>query len=357
MSDTTTVAVETPPAGPAWQQRAIQALAAYDGPSLATLDAKDTIEQYAKWLAESIGIIPDMYAGSPANVFAGILQASRLNIPIMTALTDIYYDSGSGGMAMKASLIQMLVRRSGHAVIIHHTDALSAVIEIQRGDGRPGGVVEWTIGEATVAGLVANQTWQDYPADCLFARAMARAARRHAADATGGVVYVQEELQSGYADGGEADVALVDRAVSEPVAVLLAGLDDADHAGVRERWNTAVERRLINAYAGDGAGGMALTVGAVLREALERTMPKPRPAPPTSGAGAGAVRARCSGGCSADEVIDRGNHRPGCNWHIPEADPIPPRLAAPAPPRPVRPAKKRKAKAKAKRGGRRGRRS
>lgn len=354
MSETTTVEVDQPtPAGPVWRHRIVKALDAYDGPRLDDPAAYEKIlKPLAADLAESVGMIPDSYAGRPANIITGILQASRLNIPIMTALTDLYYDAG--GMAMKAGLIQMLVRRAGHAVIIHgQPNAERAVIEIQRCDGRPGGVVEWTIGEATVAGLVANEVWQSYPADCLFARAMARAARRYAADATGGTVYVQEELQSGYADGGESDAALLERVVSEPVAALLAGLDDADHAGVRTRWQTAIDRRLLNAYAGDGPGGMALTVGGVLRTALEATMPRPRPAPPTSGAGAGAS---CSGGCTADDIIDRGNHRPGCDHHMPDLDPAPyPAPVATTPrARQVKPPKAKRKRAGKKRGGRRG---
>lgn len=354
MSDTTTVDVAEVTDGQQWRHRVIKALAAYDGPRLDAPGAVDTIKQLAAILAQSVGMIPDRYAGSPANVAAAVLQASRLNIPIMTALTDLYYDDG--GMAMKASLIQMLVRRAGHAVIIHgQPDASSARVEIRRGDNQPGGVVEWTIGEATVAGLVLNETWQLYPADCLFARAVARAARRYAADATGGVAYVPEEIQSGYADGGEADVALADRVVSEPVATLLAGLDDADQAGVRDRWQTAVTRGLLNAYAGDGPGGMALTVGGVLRVALEATMPKPRRASPTSGAPTGL--GGCSGGCSADEVIDLGNHRPGCDRHVPEVDPPPVHTAPVMAARALAATPKKTTKGKrGKRGRRRGRR-
>lgn len=331
----------------------------YDGPPI------DQIEAFAKLLAAAEGMIPEHYVGRPANISVAIMEASRLRIPVMTAIHDLYYD-GSGQVAMKASLIQLLVRRAGHDLLIHgQPDAHRAVVEIRRGDGRTGGIVEWTIGEAVTAGLVANQIWQDYPADCLFARAVARAARRYAADATGGVVYVVEELQSGYAEGGEADAVLVDRTVTPAVAELLTGLEDAKHPEVRKRWLDAVEARLLNSYAANGPDGAPWTVAMVLRRALEQTMPAPRPAPPTSGAPAGAGGLAPCGRCPVDEVVMYGDHRPDCPEHIGDplaglvpADPIapPPTPAQIERARPPRRRSKAKSKRKARKAGRRGHR-
>lgn len=283
-----------------WRQQ-LHALEQYDGPA-----DFDDMERYAAKLAASVGMLPDLYAGNPANVFTAMMQAKRLRISVMTAIEDLYYDGGQ--VAMRASLIELLILRAGHKIIHHRTDKLAARLEIVRCDGRSGGEVEWTIGEAMEAGLTGHPLWQDYPADCLFARCMARLARRHAADATGGVVYVPEELRSGYADGGELDVPLADRVVSEPVAALLEGLDEANHKQVRERWQTALDRGLVDAYAADGAGGAPVTLGAVLRMALERTMPKPRA---RSEPVAGGEALTC--GCPVDEVIATGSHREGCD--------------------------------------------
>lgn len=331
----------------------------YDGPTTV-----DEMKAYAEWIAASDGMLPELYVGRPANIGVAMMHARRLRIPVMTAIQELWYDGGQ--VAMKASLIQRLVRRAGHDLIIGPTDKLRCVVEIRRGDGRTGGRVEWTIGEAVEAGLVANQTWQDYPADCLFARCVARAARRYAADATGGVVYVVEELQSGYADGGEADAVLVDRTVTPMVAELVAGLEAVKHGEVRKRWQTAVEARLLNSYAADGPDGAPWTLGMVLRRALEATMPAPRAAPPTSGAPAGAARLAQCGRCPVDEIVMYGDHRPDCPEHIgdPLAGLLPaaPIAPAPAPARvavtPVQPARHRpkakKTKKGRKGGGRRG---
>lgn len=305
---------EAPPAPP--PLASLRAADQYDGPTSVA-----EIKELAELLAGAEGMLPDAYVGRPANILAAIMEASRLRIPVMTAIHELYYD-GSGQVAMRASLIQLLVRRAGHDLVIHGTpDATRAVVEIVRCDGRTGGVVEWTYAEAVTAGLVANQTWQDYPADCLFARAVARAARRYAADATGGVVYVVEELQSGYADGGEADAALVDRTVTPPVAELLAGLGEAKHGEVRKRWQAAGEQRLLNLYAADGPDGAPWTLGMVLRRALEETMPAPRTAPPISGGpvGAAAGLAPC-GHCTVEHVVMYGDHLPDCRDHI--GDPL-----------------------------------
>jgi hypothetical protein len=288
----------------------LHAMDQYDGP-----DNLAEMKELAEWLAASDGMLSEQYARKPANIGVAIMQARRLRIPIAAALDELYYD-GSGQVAMKASLIQMLVRRAGHAIIIHRTDRLEAVIEIERGDGKPGGTVRWTIDEANLAGLLENDIWANYTADCLFARCVARLARQHAADATGGVVYVPEELQSGYADGGDADAHLTDRTVTEPVAALLDGLETAGHAEVRARWQTAIDQGLLNAYATDGPGGVALTLGTVLRRQLDATMPAPkqRPAPPTSGAPAGSTDS--CGLCPVEEVVMTGNHRPDCPRHV-----------------------------------------
>lgn len=327
MTDSTTLT--------AWQQ-SLQAVDHYIGPT-----DYDGMKAWAEELAKTVGMIPDRYAGNPSNCFAGIMQAQRLRIPVMTALQDLYYEDGQ--VAMRASLIELLILRAGHRLIHHRSDKLAAVLEIERCDGRSGGRVEWTIGEAMEAGLTGHPLWQDFPADCLFARCLARLARRHAADATGGVVYVREELQSGYADGGEADAPLVDRTVSEPVAALLDGLDSLAHKDVRARWHTALERGLINAYAADGPAGAPVTLGAVLRIALERTMPKQRNRAEPAGDGETMT---C--GCNVAEVIATGAHREGCGRRVEAAAPPPAPRPANAGPRPGA-----RVKAKTRRGGRR----
>jgi hypothetical protein len=347
------------PAGPA-PLPLLVAADEYDGPTTV-----DEMKAYATWIAESDGgMLPELYVGKPANIGVAMMHAQRLRIPVMTAIHELWYDGGQ--VAMKASLIQRLVRRAGHDLIIGPTDKLRCVVEIRRGDGRTGGRVEWTIGEAIEAGLVANQTWQDYPADCLFARAVARAARRYAADATGGVVYVVEEILSGYAEGGEADAVLVDRTVTPMVAELLAGIEGAKHNEVRKRWQTAVDGRLLNSYAADGPDGAPWTLGMVLRRALEATMPAPRTAPPISGgpAGAAAGLAAC-GRCQVDDVVMNGDHGPGCPEHIgdPLAGLLPAAPIAPAPgpservkrDRPApRSSRSKKKKRNSRKGGRRG---
>lgn len=345
------------PTAPTRATPLLRAMHQYDGP-----DSVDEMKKLAEWLAESEGLLPEHYARKPANIGVAMMQARRLNISVAAAMDELYYD-GTGQVAMKASLIQLLVRRAGHAVITHRSDATEAVIEIERGDGKPGGTVQWTIGEATIAGLVgSSEAWDNYTADCLWARAMARAARRHAADATGGLVYVPEELQSGYADGGEADAALAERTVTEPVAALLEDLDGCLHAEVRTRWQTAIDRQLINAYAMDGPGGVPLSLGAVLRRALDATMPAPKQRVPLPSSGGPVGSTAACGLCPVDEVVMTGNHRPGCPQHVPPTDPVPPARPdtgliewADAQPTATPPARKAKGrKGKGKRGGRRG---
>ena len=52
-----------------------------------------------------------------------------------------------------------------------------------------------TMEDAKRAGLLGKTSWQRYPEDMLFARALSRGARRFCPDALGGAIYTPEELE------------------------------------------------------------------------------------------------------------------------------------------------------------------
>lgn len=286
----------------------------YDGPTdLAGM------KEMAEWLAGDDGAIPDFYVGHPMRIGAAMLQAKRLKISVMTALDGIYYTDGK--VCLTAGLILHLMFRGGCEIRYHRTDNMAAIIEIVRRDGLGGGVAEWHIGEAVTAGLIGTGEWDTYRLDCLRSRCVARGARMYATDLTGGsAVYLREERRSGYADGGDRDVQLAERVVTDAVAQLLDGVDGLAHKDLRKRWLAGQEAGLLNDHAGVGPTGVPITAGGVLMGALERSMPSPKAkAGPVGGVGL----MRC--GCDPNVVIATGEHEQTCADRPPAAE-----AAAPA---------------------------
>ncbi len=230
----------------------IATVARYDGP-------RDLAGQMdlSRMLATATLTVPPMYRGNPGNVLTGLYAAMALDIPVTTALHHLYY--GEGGRAgMAAQLMQALIIRAGHTVEeVDATDQRAAMI-LTRGDGRPDGTAEWTLVEAAAAGLTANDIWRDYPADCLWARCLARLARRHAPDVVLGFGYVPEELSTGSTDDRHAAIASA-RPVEPDVVELLAGLDDLGYRDALKLLDKATALALDDRYAGD-VGGLPMTV-------------------------------------------------------------------------------------------------
>ncbi len=314
----------------------------YDGPN--TLEG---MKELADWLAGADGAIPDIYVGEPKKIGAAMMQARRLDISVMAAMSEIYYDGGKPSFS--AGLILFLVLRAGHRIKYLRTSDTICVMEVERGDGRAGGTVEWSIDEADRAGLLGHgDEWDRYPKDSLRARCTARLARWYCPDATGGVrVYLREERRSGYADGpGGGDAAIVETEVSPEAAALIDGVDELAHKDVRKRWEAAKAADRLNAYVGRTPGGVAMTAGQVLMVALERTMPPPKVRLVTSTSGLDC-------GCSTDYIVMNGDHEPGCDKRVAPIEIVEREMAEHATTRvePFRPRRRRPSRTRRGKGG------
>lgn len=146
--------------------------------------------EYSKALAHS-NLLPKQYQGNPANLLFALEYADALDVSPINAITSIHVINGKP--TASADLIAGLVRRAGHKLRITGDDT-HAVAQIIRADD-PDFTYEarWDMSKAKQAGL-NTQTWKQYPAAMLRARAITEVARMGASDALFGVIYTPEEM-------------------------------------------------------------------------------------------------------------------------------------------------------------------
>lgn len=296
-------------------------------------------------LARAKRAIPWQYRDNPGDILAVIQQAVALDIQVATALDNLVFsDTGVGGM--RAKLMQALLTRAGHEVIVTHHDARICRMLLKRGDGRRGGGAQWTLAEAQRAGLLTKERspWHAYGEDMLWARCVSRLARRYAAEVIAGF-YVAEELDDLPDDDhlDPADTSVMtdldgNPVVAPDVEAFLEDLDTRDLEQLRDKWKQAGQEGLMGAYAGtvdavalsvrdllfarladaeeaekrrQAAGGAVPDVNAI---ATAATPPAPAVEPePTDGddALAGVGRMQC--GCESAAVLSAdGRHQDGC---------------------------------------------
>lgn len=298
------------PAAPAIRALARQA-ARYDGPR--DIDGQLRL---ASALAPAKALLAPHFYNSPADVLAGIYEASALDVAVAVALRHLHIESDEAGKpipgrcGMSGSLMLALLLRAGHRVTVVKADEIEVVMRLERIDGQPDGEAKWELAEAQRAGLTDRVSWRFYPGDMLFWRCVSRLARRYASDVVLGLGYTPEELAEG------APTA-VDPELAPPVGVdvqeLLADLATLDYDGLRALWTVARKRGLVDEHAGV-VDGVAYTVGGLLAlksgEALARAAddaPADEPAPT-----AAEDEPKLGCGCSTREFIATGQHREGC---------------------------------------------
>jgi hypothetical protein len=209
-------------------------------------------------LAKARRTIPWQYRENPGDILAVIQHALSLDIQVATALDNLVFsEQGVGGM--RAKLMHALLNRAGHEVIVTHHDDRICRMMLRRGDGKRGGGAQWTMAEATRAGLLTKTgtPWHAYGEDMLWARCLSRLARRYAPEVIAGF-YVAEELGDIPTDDelDPADTATTmvtedgEPVVAPDVEALLADTDTAALPPVealallRGKWKQAQEEGL-----------------------------------------------------------------------------------------------------------------
>lgn len=233
------------PDEPAWR------VGHYDGPT-----SEDGRIKWARYLAT--GILPPLYRHNPGACLSLIMKAQALDIPVATAMENVYWNQATGKGGISAQLMASLLHRHGFDFkVTEHTDKRVAMTFYENVAGRRRriGEVEWTILEAIAAGIAFRDTWQQYPTDMLWARCLMRGARRHASKVGTGLAYTPEEVadMSDPADGSELHTAVADLLARATAPGITS--DEIRNTLVRE----ARSRKLLELDTGNGQ-----TLGHVL---------------------------------------------------------------------------------------------
>lgn len=133
--------------------------------------------------------------GEKAGVMMIMLSARELGISPMQALNG-GLNIINGKVEISARMMNALIRRSGHKIVVQEFNEKRCMITGQRCDSGEQQSCTFTIEEAQKAGLVKpGGGWTKWPKDMLFARALSRLARQLFSDVIG-IGYVEGEIQA-----------------------------------------------------------------------------------------------------------------------------------------------------------------
>jgi hypothetical protein len=131
--------------------------------------------------------------GSEPKIFMILLAARELGVPPLQALNGGIWNI-QGKIEISARLMNAMIRRAGHSIIVKHCDETKCVLEGKRADNGDSFTAQFTIEDAKKAGLASRSTWRAYAEDMLYSRAMSRLARRLFSDVIG-TAYVEGEIR------------------------------------------------------------------------------------------------------------------------------------------------------------------
>lgn len=147
--------------------------------------------EYARALSAS-SLLPRQYQGQPANLLWAISYGQTLGVDPMTAVQSIHVINGRP--TASADLIAGLVRRAGHKLRITGDDRRAEAVIIRADDPEFEFRSVWTIERAQAAKLTGKDTWKQFPAAMLKARAITEVARAACSEILQGTIYTPEEL-------------------------------------------------------------------------------------------------------------------------------------------------------------------
>lgn len=166
--------------------------------------------QVAQFLQHATAMLPRHLQGEPSSLFAVMLKARALNIPMATAFDAVIVQDGKTGLT--ATLMQALVIRAGYHLFLSHQDDSQATVRAERpgiGPNQEGhAYVSFSLADAETAELIKivngkvtarsakgfAKPWETYTRDMLVWRAISRAVKLYFPDVLMGMVYTPDEL-------------------------------------------------------------------------------------------------------------------------------------------------------------------
>jgi len=131
--------------------------------------------------------------GSEQKILMILLAARELGVPPMQALNGGIYNI-QGKIEISARLMNSMIRRAGHSIVIKQCDSKACVMEGKRIDNGDTFTSQFSMEDAVKAGLANRDNWKKYTEDMLYSRCMSRLARRLFPDVIG-TAYVEGEIR------------------------------------------------------------------------------------------------------------------------------------------------------------------
>ncbi len=139
------------------------------------------------------GLAPKSVNTPAEKVLVIAMKGRELGVPMMQALSQIHIVEGKP--TISAELMVALVQRAGHKLRVLETSSEKCVVEgARRDDPEYPQRLEWSMDDARKAGVAGKNTWKNYPAAMLRARAISALCRFAFADVLMGASYTPEEL-------------------------------------------------------------------------------------------------------------------------------------------------------------------
>lgn len=145
---------------------------------------------FAKALAEST-ILPRQYAGNPGSVLWALEFGRGLGLDVITTIQSVHIIQNKA--TMSADLMASLCRRAGHRMRVSGDETRAQVVIFRADDPEFAFDVTWTMDRAKQAQLTNKDTWKQYPAAMLRARAISECVRMACPEVLHGAIYTPEE--------------------------------------------------------------------------------------------------------------------------------------------------------------------
>ncbi len=164
-----------------------------------------------------------------SDMVAAVLYGKELGLAPMEALQRLYVIDGN--VAADGKALNALIHRAGHVLIMDEMTTTRGAVKAMRRDPFTNelmeiGVFEFTMEDAERAGLAGQDTYQDYPQDMLYWRAVSRAAKLAFPDVTTGMLLPQE-----YSDTPLLDISADDEAVHTVASILEGEIIETNEEG------------------------------------------------------------------------------------------------------------------------------
>ncbi|MFD7922577.1 recombinase RecT [Streptomyces sp. NPDC059740] len=196
--------------------------------SLASMSPRDAFG-FAQALSES-SLLPRQYQKNPGSVLWALEFGRGLGLDVITTIQSVHIIQGKA--TMSADLMASLCRRAGHRMRVSGDETHAKVVIFRADDPEFPFEVTWSMDRARQAQLTGKDTWKQYPAAMLRARAISECVRMACPEVLHGAIYTPEERGAAIDEDGlpvDGSVSVTQVPASCPAAPQRPAPEPADN--------------------------------------------------------------------------------------------------------------------------------